>query len=496
MVNGAMEFIPLYFREKLKVVNSRGTLAVVTLWSDVEHVHERLAEAGADMSREASPIAVMGFLHGEGFRYLLRNLLYNPQIDTLLVIGSDLSGSYEYITSFFERGTEVIEDAGVKYASDDSEDINTVRVTGTNCVMDGLVTLGSFGESRPGPEVVRIEGISDESFAEAAKYIEGYKSVGRTGERREIPVPEIIVGTYPSNVRAHVIVADKPSEAWRRLVHTIYRFGPEVTLKKGTRRELQNVKVIVEEPEFEPDGVIESCGFTPLAFRKYQETILSPKKIDDTTYTYGNRLREYFGIDTLNEIAKKLGVSKPDDRTCFTTTWDNAQDITGRSRPCLATLFFRKMENGRLNLTATFRTHNASNAWLENLYGLMAIQGYACIEAGLAAGAITVISHSISLDPAYLDKASMIAEEVAGKNVFREDPNGYFNITTEGDEIVLRHMSGPFELGEYRGHKPEAVQFELYRNLAISDINHAMYVGRQLQKAYRSIIDGETYVQD
>jgi thymidylate synthase len=491
-----MEFIPLYFRDKVRIINPRGTLAVVTLWSDVEHVYERLLRAGADMSETGSHIAVMGFLHGEGFRYLLRNLLYNPQIETLLVLGNDLSGSYEYITSFFKDGVEVIDGAGVKYASPGiGGDIQTVRVVGTNCVMDGLITLESFDMAGPKPEIKRIEGITDGSFKKAAEYLAGYTSQKRTGSRMEIPVPEIVVGTYPSNIMSHVIVEKMPSDAWRKLVHTIYRFGPEVIIKKGKRRELQNVKVVVEEPEFEPDDVIESCGFTPLAFRKYQEAILSAVKIDDTTYTYGNRLRDYFGVDMIGEIAEKLK-GGPDDRACFATTWDNTRDITGKSRPCLATLFFRKMESGRLNLTATFRTHNASNAWLENLYGLMAIQGYACEAAGLERGAITVISHSISLDPGYMDKASMIAEEVAGRNAFREDPNGYFNITTEGEEIVLRHMHGPFELGEYRGRKPEAIQYELYRSLAISDINHAMYVGRQLQKAYRCIRDGETYVQD
>ncbi len=43
--------------------------------------------------------------------------------------------------------------------------------------------------------------------------------------------------------------------------------------------------------------------------------------------------------------------------------WDNARDLTVKEgRPCLVSLFFRKFE-GKLTLSATFRTHNAMDAW-------------------------------------------------------------------------------------------------------------------------------------
>ena len=41
-----MEFKPLYFGDKLTIVNPHGTLGVVTLWSRVDYVIERFRQRG------------------------------------------------------------------------------------------------------------------------------------------------------------------------------------------------------------------------------------------------------------------------------------------------------------------------------------------------------------------------------------------------------------------------------------------------------------------
>ena len=44
-----MEFKPLYFADKLMVINPRGSIGVVTLWSKVDYVIERFRQAGVDL---------------------------------------------------------------------------------------------------------------------------------------------------------------------------------------------------------------------------------------------------------------------------------------------------------------------------------------------------------------------------------------------------------------------------------------------------------------
>ncbi len=473
------------------MLNPHGTVGVVTLWSRIDFVLARLAEAGADLSPESSPIAVLGNLYGEGLRYLLRNLLHNPQIDTLLVFGRDKSGSLAYLRNFFTLGTEPA-GADVEYTcSRPDRPVRAVRVKNTSHVMDDLVGLHLFS---PPPEIVRIEGADREGALEAARFLAAYMPSHREGPRLAVEVPDVALSSFPSNPRAHTVVEDAPSTAWKSLVHRLFRFGKRVQLAKGLRIELQNVKVVVEKPRFEDDDVIRGCGFDPEGFRRYREDILSPLAPADQPYTYGNRLRSYFGLDGIDAVVEQLRLPL-DDRGGYVTTWDNRIDIAGPKRPCLVSLFFRVID-GLVYLTAGFRTHNASNAWLENVYGLMAIQEYAAERSSLGIGSIIVFSHSISLDPQYLEKAKTVHDEVAATGAFRKDPHGYFMIAVEGKEIVLTHCSGGNVIGEYRSEKPERIQNQLYRDCAVSDINHALYIGRQLEKAYLCIQDGREYVQE
>ena len=106
-----------------------------------------------------------------------------------------------------------------------------------------------------------------------------------------------------------------------------------------------------------------------MRLRRYQEEILSGEMRPDETYNYGHRLRNYFGLDTLAACVERLQ-HDPEDRKSYVTLWDNTRDLGQvEGRPCLVSLYFRKFEN-KLTLSATFRTHNAMDAYPMNLYGL------------------------------------------------------------------------------------------------------------------------------
>jgi thymidylate synthase len=51
-------------------------------------------------------------------------------------------------------------------------------------------------------------------------------------------------------------------------------------------------------------------------------------------------------------------------------------------------------------------------------------------------------------------------------------------------------------LKEYRGKTAVSLQHQIARDVALSDINHAIYLGRQLAKAEMALKDGRGFVQD
>src|SRR5271157_6093487 len=127
-----MEFKPLYFADKLQIINPHGSIGVVTLWSKVDYVIERFRQAGVDLDPATSPIAVFGNLYGNGLREMLRNLLYNPQIQMLLICGNDRSDSKQELINFFDLGLEPVASTLVSYKSPQAGVIvSPARIRGT-----------------------------------------------------------------------------------------------------------------------------------------------------------------------------------------------------------------------------------------------------------------------------------------------------------------------------------------------------------------------------
>lgn len=480
-----MHFEPIFYRDKLHLVNPKGDIGIITLWSSVSQTLAKLASLGIDLDQTTSRIAVIGNLYGNGLPQLLRNLLWNPQITRLIIVGQDLSDSKASLINFFMRGLEPVTYLGTP----------AHRIIDTQRIIDNHISPTDFASRI---KLHALGKLSDQNTAATLTKI--FQSLDQLPDcqlpRRQVPLPQLTVQHYPSEPRQHNILRNTPLEAWRELIFRLVRFGHRAQLKKGDRIELQNVKVTIETPLTESPSDLPAHGFSLDQFQAYQQRILSPD-LGEQSYSYGNRLRGYFKhhgqiVDSLTIAIHRL---KADSQTrhAYISLWDNSRDLPeGHNCPCLVSLYFRYFDE-RLTLTATFRTHNAMDAWLENVYGLMAIQNYVADAVPMQTGVLTIISHSITLDTTNLDRAKIIAESklsddhtdpATKKRTPRYDHHGNFAITVDSEtqELVVQHSYQGAILKNYRGTSAEAIEQQLARDCAISEISHAMYVGRELAR--------------
>ncbi|KAF0137377.1 MAG: hypothetical protein FD153_1696 [Rhodospirillaceae bacterium] len=480
-------FEPLYFSDRLYIINPHGDVGIATLWTPVRQVVDFLARYGIDLDPASSRIAVLGTLYGDGLPQLIRNLLWNPQIHHILILGQNLSGSAEELANLLTLGVE------------QAERLNQprFRIRGTTRCLDTAFDPALLTDQ------VRPVSLGKLSAPETARGLQIFFATLPPPElprrdRVQVPLPEYRPVYFPSEPRAHTIVRRKPLDAWEEVVTRVLRFGVPVVAGEGKPRlELQNLKVIVTEPVADAEADLRAVGFLLADFQAYQTAILSDIRPEGVDYTYGHRLRRYWGLDLLEAAATRLKAN-PGSRGGFLTVWDPATDLVADATvgtPCLTTLFFRVFQEV-LTLTATFRVHNVMSAWLRNLYGLMALQAeVGRVAGGLPVGAITVISHAIAIDPdtpERLDLARQIAaakisdgeiDRATGKRTLREDPNGYFIFTVDqaAEGIVAVHKTRDGEtLTQYRGRTAMDVERQIVHDGAISDIGHALYVGRQL----------------
>jgi dihydropteroate synthase-like protein len=79
---------------------------------------------------------------------------------------------------------------------------------------------------------------------------------------------------------------------------------------------------------------------------------------------------------------------------------------------------------------------------------------------------------------------------------FKPDPRGSFKIFIREDEIIAVLYKGTSAKVVIRGRTAEEVSHEIARGGLVSDVEHAAYLGRELQKAEIAIRAGRGYVQD
>ena len=498
-----LAFEALYHRDLLHLVNPRGDVGVLTLWSPFRSVERRLNEISPEiLDPDRSRVAVVANLYGDGMLAMFCNLLFNPQIRHLVAVGEDLGlPTREEIELFLEHGLE------------DGDMLGTpvLRVPGTGRIFPPVPGfdaerlrerlsfryLGKLSRPEVGGELLSC--LRDLSTVEPP--------VERERLRVEIPRSgESDYSYLPSGVGAHQVVRARPIDCWEELVVRAMRFGRPVQLRKGSRLELLNAKAVITDPQVEPREVLAKFGFDLDRLEAYQGKMLRPELPEGISYTYGNRLRGYFhqsagSLDALRTVVETLR-DDPETRRAYVSLWDTSRDLSepsGSGRPCLTTLFFRRSD-GRLSLTATYRAHNLLWAWLENVYGLMAIQSHVAAQAEIDIGPITVVSHSLGVDPQSPRyglaraiesgwKSDDDLDRMTGKYSLREDPNGYFIVTIdpEHETIVAEHRFGGVLIKRYESDRAVKIEREVAADMAVSLASHAMWLGRELTAKEESL---------
>ncbi|MDO8211190.1 thymidylate synthase [Conexibacter sp. CPCC 206217] len=512
-------FEALYHGDRLQLVNPTGDVGIVTLWSPWRTVERKLAADAPELLDPArSRVAVIANLYGDGMYAMFCNLLYNPQVRHLIAIGQDLGlDTTREIAAFLADGLEDAELLGRPVK----------RIRGMHRVFPAAAEFDD-ARLRAGLSFHPLGKLSDPLLGEQLTKLMRELPRASGGpldgaERIRVPIPTDVADadmTLPSEVGAHQVVRPRPLDCWDELVVRAVRFGRRVELRDGPRLELLNAKAVITDPAEDPRAALAERGFELDRFHAYQRRILQPELPEGISYTYGNRLRGHFELggttgaavrgsaaggapastDTLQAAIDKLRAD-PRTRGAYVSLWDTAEDLppaadeARRSKPCLTTLFFRTAAD-RLTLTATYRAHNLLTAWLENVYGLIAIQRHVANGTGIEPGAITVISHSLGIDPRNqrYELARTLAQRwtrdddvdhATGKTSLREDPNGYFVVSPDPERrlIVAEHRFGGVLLKRYEAARAVEIEHQVAADMAVTLVSHALWLGHELARA-------------
>jgi thymidylate synthase len=477
-------FQPIYKASRLIIGNPKSNVAICCLWTKASDIAAKI---------DPKNYCVIGNLFSaeRGLDILVRNLLANPNITNLIITGSDLSKSGIVLKDFFEKGFER-----------GKTEITGKPVWRVKSNFPGYINLdipqSALEELRKSINVQRIDNLSEFDIKNLPK---------PKGKRRKAVyiIPKDDVKVFCGEDAVWVVRGKKVVDVWLQILDTILKFGKlSSTHYDDRQKEILNlISVIADEdpnnfyiPNFLPYGKEH--------IEQYVKKVITDWKEPGTSYTYGSRMRSWFGIDQVNEAVKKLA-REPISRAVVINLWDSKKDLTIGGSPCINHIWLR-IRDGKLYQTVTIRSNDMFEAWPENAFGLRALQEIIrrdLEKAGLnvALGDLIINSQSAHIYEDCWEKAEQIVKSYYDMYVpapsQQYDERGNFVINVVDGKIQVEHISPKGEhIGLYQGQTAKELRDILARQGIIGNIAHALYLGIELARAETALKQKIEYVQD
>lgn len=537
---------PIYYKDVLTVANPNSNVGVCTLWTPKDVILRDL---------DPQTFSLGGQLYSKrGINFILRNVLANPIIDTIILCGADRSESGEALMKFMHDG---IDKECVVKGDDKCEIQKEIDKKSVEAFRKNVKLVDMRGVNDPEDiqkEVSKNLKVKSKKWAEPKQFQE---TVFKGG------------GKFPSEKSTFSVRADHIWEAWVQQLRLIMKFGSvKGMIKIGEIRELVNLVTVVEEEDpYEPE-ISEDFNFSKNDLELYYKDFFNPDKGSES-YNYGERLYRYpvglpigsfnsidnqklskdlraeilelrsMGLDQLEEMYEKFS-RYHEDRGLVAALWnpwvdnvkegwmaDKTQKLKVKNKkikikqksdnrkleakngelaagnvPCMIFLQFT-YRSKKLHLTAYFRSNDIFDAWPRNAFALRKLQFDFAKRIGKKPGYLTTISNLAQIYQPNYEEAQGIIKKYSSHTFCMPDRRSAVIIELDGKEIVARVMGpdGNIQLEEFR---VDGTQFKatlklldiLRINNVFGEMSHAMDVTNEIAKAEWCVKNGKNFIQD
>lgn len=441
-----------------------------------------------------------------GINFLLRNLISNPHIRTVVAISiteeDKKSRSIDCLEDLILNGyyecSDGCNEAVVKrlYIRLRDNSLNPVSLDSNipKIYIDGLIENISFKRFYSLENLktwLTENNLQQESCKESGTWHEnpGIKfPFDQEKQRDRIPLSP-----------GQVIRASGLKDAWIKAVDLAMKGGIDRSTRHGgSIRELIDLVTVLDTDNIYQDIKEDDCiPFAQDELDSYVREALDfsdQESVVDVSYTYSDRISSYFGINQIRTVIERL--TSDEDNSAIVTLWDVGHDNDSTEPPCLNHLNFRVQE-GELYLTATFRSHDIFSAFYLNIASLLDLQEKVAEALSMSRGSLIVASQSAHIYEDRYVEAQEIVDKCKLKQIKYLESNLNFIINLiDSDVIEVVCQSQENTLKTYSGKNIVKLYKEIGDDLPALAVDHAMYLGCELQKAEIAIAQNLDYIQD
>ncbi len=468
------------FENNAKLGNLDSNVVVLTLWTPRKLVEDHLPKRS---------YCVLSQLYSKdaGLNALVRGCLSNTAIRYIVITGQDLSESGQALVNLKEKGV-------------DAEN-NIVGIE--NAVIDKEIPPEAIERFRENVDIIDLRKIND--FAALKKNIAALEKKKEYGKPEVFPEAKVEVPEHlPGEGTGFCIRSKTVGEAWLQSLQLIMNIGKlKDTEYDDKQKELLGVTITITDEDPDKPSWNKYFNFTQKEVKEYYTHVVDTKRIKDVRYTYGGRLTRHDGIDQIKSMIEKLK-KKQHSRRAIAVIWDVSKDIEKFVSPCFI-LVQALIQEKRLHLIAYSRSADVFNAWPRNAFAFRKLQKKLALEVECEMGDLTM-----TLGSAHIYKKSFrqvinrlekypIVEhtkfDLPGK--LMQDPRGNLVISISATHIKVMHETPDgkrIEEKEFKTAKDALLWITWQQK--ISDIQHALYLGRELEKAEMAVRLRIHYTQD
>lgn len=476
---------PVFYKGILLEGNLESSIGICTLWTEREIVEKIIADK--------SLYSVIGNLYSaQGINAMIRNIMANPKIRTIVIWGAELALSGHALKQFIENGVD--EDR---------------KIIGGRGEIEKEIVDEEVEEFRKNIEIVDLRGKSAIELKKTLQKIEKKEPFAKKAKFFKPSQP--VVRPLPSEQVGFRVQGKTVAQTWLKLLNQINKYGrPKHTRysQKNELKEILNLTAVVTEENTFNEYFPNYLPFERKELLQYYPEMTTARRIPGTSYNYGHRMMKQFDIDQI-QLIKELLKKRPASKKMIAVTIDPRCDWGQADKgdtPCMTQLLGSVQDN-KFFMTVHFRSHDMVHGWPRNAFGLRRLQKQIADYGEIEMGSLCLISHSAHI---YSDDFRLV-EDILMDNYDKElgysahthfefDPRGNLIVSTDeaSKEIIvtLYEPDGGPPIKEWRAKKALELVWKINDWNFISMPDHAMYIGTEIQKAEDCLKTGKKYKQD